>query len=203
MNQKWLLIPLLAAAIASIVYLVFAFVAFLNYPGAYSPLTNWLSDLGNPTVNPSGALYYNIGGVVTSSVLILFFISIYSWKLADKKMKIFLGLSQVVGLVLAVAFMTSALFPLGVNNSIHSVASITLFISIGLFEIFSVSAIRKNPSHAKWLPAFGISVALVNFGLAVSFNFSNFFVGEWIMIALFIAWMLTLAVTQKSNALST
>lgn len=69
----------------------------------------------------------------------------------------------------------SSLFPLGVNDSIHSLFSIMLFIFIEFFELFSTSAIRRIPNRVKLVPYFGFSIAIVNFMLGVSFNFVNFF----------------------------
>jgi hypothetical membrane protein len=61
---------------AASLYIIFTLISAIYFPAAYSPLTNWLSDLGNPTQNPSGALYYNIGGALTSITLIAFFAAI-------------------------------------------------------------------------------------------------------------------------------
>ena len=186
----------LTGIIAACIYLAFTLVAILNYPQSYSPLTNWLSDFGNPTRNPIGAIYYNTGGIITSAVLIVFFAGMYTWNMGDKKGKIFLSLSQVSGIVFAVAFLMSALFPLGVNASVHSFFSIMLFVFIGFFEVFSASALRRNPASPKWTAYFGFVAAMINFAFGVSFNFMNLFVGEWIMIAVFIAYVITLALTQ-------
>src|SRR6266446_76372 len=61
---------------AIVCYLAFALLAFAHSPLPSSPLNNWLSDLGNPKLNPSGALFYNIGIVATASVLPLFFLGL-------------------------------------------------------------------------------------------------------------------------------
>ena len=53
----------ITALVAVSLYILFTAISFFYYPTAYSPLTNWLSDLGNPLQNPSGAIYYKIGGV--------------------------------------------------------------------------------------------------------------------------------------------
>jgi hypothetical protein len=136
----------LTAFLAVGIYVAFTLAAILSYPQPYSPLTNWLSDFGNPTKNPSGAIYYNTGGILASAVLVLFFAGMYSWNVGDKKAKVFLTLAQISGVVFAIAFLLSALFPLGVNDSVHSFFSIMLFVFIGFFEIFSASAIRRNPA---------------------------------------------------------
>ena len=186
--------------IAACIYLAFTLVAILYYPQPYSPLTNWLSDFGNPTRNPAGAIYYNTGGILTSAVLMLFFAGMYTWNTGDKKAKVFLILSQISGIIFAASFAMSAIFPLGVNNSVHSFFSIMLFIFIGFFEIFSASAIRRNPSKIKWIAYFGFIAAMINFAFGVSFNFMNLFIGEWVIIAIIIAYIITLSITQNRNS---
>ena len=103
------------------------------------------------------------------------------------------------GIVFAFAFLMSTLFPLGVNDSFHSLFSIILFVFVGFFEIFSASAIRRSPSSPKWIFYFGFVAAMVNFAFGVSFNFMNLFVGEWMIIAVFILYLITLALTQNSK----
>ncbi len=187
------------AIIATCIYLILTAVSIHFFPQTYSPLNNWLSDLGNPTLNPSGAIFYDAGGVLTSIILVFFFVGMYTWRSQDKKMNIFLLAAQVCGLALACAFLLTAIFPLGVNDAMHSAFSITLFISIGCFEIFSASANRKSPYLPKGLAIFGFTVAIINFILAVSFNFSDLFIAEWIVISLFIAYVLVLSTFQIRN----
>ncbi len=194
--MKKLSIFSLIAILAVCIYVVFTTVAILNYPLPYSPLTNWLSDFGNPTRNPAGAIYYNTGGILTSAVLVLFFAGVYKWNTGDRKVKVFLLLSQISGIVFAFSFIMSALFPLGVNDSVHSFFSIMLFVFIGFFEVFSASAIRRN-SAKKPIAYFGFVAAMINFAFGVSFNFMNLFIGEWIIIAVFIAYIIILALTQS------
>ena len=185
------------AIVAALIYVVCTVVAILYFPKPYSPLNNWLSDFGNPTQNPAGAIYYNVGGILTSAVLVLFFGGMYKWNTGDGKMKVFLSTAQISGIFFAFAFMVSAFFPLGVNDSVHSFASVMLFVFIGFFEIFSASAIRRNPSNPKSLVYFGFIAAMVNFAFGISFNFMDLFIGEWIMITFFIAYVVTLAVSQN------
>ena len=186
----------IAGITAVLLYMVFSLIAFLYFPTAYSPFANWLSDLGNPTKNPSGAIFYKLSGILTSIALVPFFLGLYRWNTGEKKIRILLVVAQVSGILFAASFIMTALFPLGVNDSIHSLFSIMLFIFIGFFELFSASAIRRIPNRVKWVPYFGFSIAAVNFMLGVSFNFVDFFVGEWIMIGMFIAYILILAIVQ-------
>lgn len=57
---------------ATTVYLICTTVAYFNFPLAYSPFANWLSDLGNPIINPTGAFSYNLGCVLTGLCLMFF-----------------------------------------------------------------------------------------------------------------------------------
>ena len=89
---------------AVVIYVIFTAVALSKYPNAYSPVTNWLSDLGNPLVNQSGALFYNLGCILTSLVLIAFYIGLRSWNNNDKRLRILLTIAQIAGMLSSIFF---------------------------------------------------------------------------------------------------
>lgn len=73
-------------------------------PLPYSPVRNWLSDLGNANVNPQGALFYKIGIVATAVVLVPFFLGLSRWKLGNNpRQHLMLLLTQGLGILGAVA----------------------------------------------------------------------------------------------------
>jgi hypothetical protein len=121
----------------------------------------------------------------------------YSWSTKDKRTNFFIWASIASGVLLAVSFMVTALFPLGVATSTHSFFSVLRFVFTGFFEIFPACAVRRIPSHTRWLPPFGIAVGMINFAVSVSFNFVDLYVGECITVSLFIAYLLTLSITKK------
>ncbi len=61
-----------AGLTAVIGYLVFTTSAYLFYPSAYTPYANWLSDLGNYSQNPAGAILYDIGVSLTGLLIAAF-----------------------------------------------------------------------------------------------------------------------------------
>ena len=68
------------AGIAEIIlYCAFTFTSWALYPTPYNPIDNWLSDPGNSTGNPSGAIFYNASCVLTGIALFPFFGSLYKW----------------------------------------------------------------------------------------------------------------------------
>jgi hypothetical membrane protein len=62
--MKW---PLSSVAGATVIvlYCAFTFSSWALFPTAYNPITNWLSDLGNSSYNPRGAILYNLGCIFT------------------------------------------------------------------------------------------------------------------------------------------
>ena len=113
--------PIISSAgiAAVVVYLIFALVAFLKYPGAYGPLTNWLSDLGNPLDNPSGAIFYRLGCVLSGAALILFYLKLGIWNPGSKKTRVILNVAQCMGVFSAVCLIITGILPLGTSTEIH------------------------------------------------------------------------------------
>lgn len=77
------------------------FISIAVAPPPFSPLTNYMSSLGNSSYNPNGAIIYN-GSVIISGILFLiFFIGLSQWYSDKKKDKILLIATQIVGFLLA------------------------------------------------------------------------------------------------------
>ena len=53
------------------------------YPSSFSPLSNWLSDLGNSNYNPDGAFLYNLGCILTGIMLFPFYLGMYKFYRKD------------------------------------------------------------------------------------------------------------------------
>jgi len=179
---------------AIVVYLIFTLIAFLKYPGAYGPLTNWLSDLGNPQASPSGAFFYNLGCILTSLVLIVFYIGLRQWNTGNRKMRTLLITAQIMGIFSAFSLILAALFPLGPHTSTHSFWSETLSVAIGFFLTFSATALLKHPAFRRWIAYYAFLAALANFIYGMSGATGHkFFVGEWVAIGMFIIYVFLIA----------
>ena len=122
MNIKHTLTPITGLT-AIVIYLIFTLISFLQYPSAYSPLNNWLSDLGNPLENPTGAIYYNTGCIITALLLTLFCIGLRIWDTGTKRVAILLTIAQITGILAAISLIIAAVFPLGTFSQIHTVSS--------------------------------------------------------------------------------
>jgi hypothetical membrane protein len=182
MRTRWP-VSLVAAVAAIAIYLILTLVAFLKYPGAYGPFTNWLSDLGNPQANPSGAVFYNLGCILASLALILFYVGLRQWKPGDRKMMVLLTIAQVAGVLSCFSLMLAAIFPLGIYTPTHSVLSKMVSVFLGFSLIFSTVSLLKHRALVKWLAYITLLTGFVNF-LYESF-LPFVFVVEWISVTMF------------------
>jgi hypothetical protein len=184
--------------LASLAYLICAMVAFFNYPLTYSPLANWLSDLGNPIINPIGAFSYNLGCVLAGLCLIFFTLGLEIWDDGDKKRRILLTITQVTGIISSLSLIVSAFFPLGAQTLIHSISGKAHIFFAGFFLTFSATIILTRPNMPKWLAYFGFFVALINFIYGAFLH--SVFIAEWAAIGLFIIYILMVAINSlKQN----
>lgn len=182
---------LLALAFAIPGYLACAILAYLRYPPPYSPVRNWLSDLGDLDRNPAGARFYNAGVVAIGVALLPFFVGLGQWQTGERRGQvIMLRVTQGFGLVGALALILSGLFPINIAAA-HSFFSACLNFSLGTAFGFSVAALRYHPRCPRWLLALGGATALVAmiYGLLRTVQ-----VLEWVTVALFLGYVGLLAV---------
>ncbi len=177
--------------LATAVYLLCTTVAYFNYPLAYTPLANWLSDLGNPLVNPNGAFSYNLGCVLSAIVLIFFYLGLDIWKNGDKKRGVLLAIAQVAGILSSLFLIVSAFFPLGAQTPIHSFSGKAHIFFVGFFLTFSGTALLRLPEMPKWLAYFAFLVAVINFIYGAILR--EVFIAEWAAIGLFIVYVLLIS----------
>lgn len=199
MTSRWQILSY-SGIVAIALYLSLTATSYFYYPKSYSPFTNWLSDLGNPLENPSGAVFYNSAGILTGLTLIPFYVGLYRLNNGERKMRVLLIISQVVGILGAFSFIITAIFPLGVDNEVHGVFSVLLFIWFGLFEAFSSTALRRKPSCPRWVIYTGFTIAVASFLIGVTTFFVDFFLGEWITVAMLMIYIIVLvyAIGYKS-----
>ncbi len=179
-------ISFVSGLIAVLGYLFFTIIAYSQYPLPFSPTTNWLSDLGNVDLNPDGAIFYNIGIILTALMLLVFFLGLSAWKISENRVqRVMLSLAQVFGVTGALCMMMSAIFPIN-NFKIHSLLSTSLYISLSTGFIFSVAALRYHKSIPVWLLILGISTA----PLVILTKFiPTMYVLEWIIVLIFLVYV--------------
>jgi hypothetical membrane protein len=177
-------------------YVSFACMAYMRYPIDYSPLANWLSDLGNPVVNPRGAILYNTGVILTAVLLIIFFLGLYSWEINGNRVQtIMLRLTQTFGILGALSMLMSAVYPIN-HYEAHAILSTMLYILLSTAFIFSVAMLRYHTAVPRWMFFVGIFSAIIVILTGVFQNVTGL---EWITVLFLLGYTVLLSFETRIN----
>jgi hypothetical membrane protein len=185
-------LSLIASILVVLGYGTFTTIAFAHFPLAFSPRYNWLSDLGNPDLNPTGAAFYNVGVALAAVALLAFFLGLFRLRQKDSRVQTTMtALTVGFGSVGSLAMLMSAVYPIN-HPAQHSFWCLILFFSIGTGFAFSVAATRHHARVPGWLLGLGAVVVLVN--LTVQIFFHDVCLSEWINVPLLLGYCLLLGI---------
>jgi hypothetical protein len=195
MNKYW---PTgsICGILAVAAYIAMGFTAYLFYPVSYSPLTNSLSQLGSPPLNPSGDIFYNLGGILLGLLLLPFYLGMSLWNTGGRSQKMLIAGAQTAGIASSLALISSCIFPVGAYTPVHAVSAGIAGTTSMFFWIFSGFALLKNPARIKWLPYFGyLPLASILF---LVFALKQRFLVEWVAVGLFLLYVILLCLNAKA-----
>jgi hypothetical membrane protein len=188
-------ITLVSSLLVVIGYVTLAGLAFAHFHLRYSPTQNWLSDLGNPDVSPTGAIFYNAGVAISSGLVLVFFLSLFSLRLPNNRAQNAMTILTVLfGGAGALGMLMSSLHPIN-QPAAHSFWCMILFISLGSAFAFSVAMFRYHAWYPRWLLVFGAVVALVT--LVSQTFFAEVQVLEWIIVTLFLSYCVLIGIATQ------
>lgn len=179
-----------SAILGAISYIAFAILAYARYPLPFSPIHNWLSDLGNQIDNPQGAIFYNIAVILSAICLAIWFTAgLSQWKLKHETAhQRLLLISQTAGLLAAFAMIMSAIYPINIFH-IHAFWSQVHFMMFGIAFGFSVATLRYHPFVPKGVLYLGAGAAVLP---TLMFIFGDFYWLEWVAVGSMILYMLSI-----------
>jgi hypothetical protein len=175
--SKWP-ISCIAGTAVIILYCAFTFTSWALYPTPYNPVDNWLSDLGNSTYNPSGAILYNLGCILTGIALFLFFGGLYKWYINEKGRKILLMITQAIGLFAAFSLVMIGVFSEDYGEP-HSLWSSIFFVLNLLVLILMGVSLFTHPNYMKPIAYYGFIVAAINLLFVLVYRIPLF---EWFTV---------------------
>jgi hypothetical membrane protein len=132
-------LPLALGVVLSALYIALGVAAAMHYPHPFSPLHDWLSDLGNRRLNPHGALFYRIGSALGGITMIAFFASLAIWRSSKTVQSVALTAMQLLGALAGAAFIMTAIYPADLW-SIHDAWSKVVFLSFSAALVVSLFA---------------------------------------------------------------
>jgi hypothetical membrane protein len=169
------------------------------YPGSYSPYTNWISDLGNPAMNPSGAAFLNAGFVLEGILFIPFCLGLYRWHGHGRGGSLTFTMSAFSGFVAALSLVMIGIFPENYAAS-HTFWAVTFFGSMGFFLLLSSVHLLycgESDSFAKRISYFGFLAFAADAAFALAFYDPTFEWGAAIASFVYVA-LLSYAMIRKS-----
>lgn len=150
-----------AGILVILLYCIFTFTSLALFPPPFSALDNWLSDLGNSSYNPNGAVLYNLGCIFTGIMLFPFFLGLNKWYKEDLWHKVLLIVIQSIG-----CFSGFALIMIGVFSEDFGAPHVfwsDVFFELNLAVLILASiALYFHPNFIKWISIYGIVVAVIN-----------------------------------------
>jgi len=150
-----------AAAFVIVFYCAFTVTSIMLFPTPFSPVVNYLSDLGNSTFSPRGAWFYNAGCILTGLALFPFYAGFYEWYTPEKRRKILMAATQVVGLVSAFSLIMIGVFSEDTLAQ-HLFWSEVFFIFNLLVLILANISLMTHPKFVRPIGYYGLAVAVVN-----------------------------------------
>jgi hypothetical membrane protein len=147
------------------IYLAFTLSSWALFPTPYSPMDNWLSDLGNYEYNPDGALLYNLGCILTGAAGIIFVWGLRVWWTEERARTLAIRAAQVLGLAACVFLICIGIFSEDFPPY-HGIFSVAFFLTFGIFILVFIPSVFTHPLFMKPVGAFGI----VSLAIDISFG---------------------------------
>ena len=163
--MKWQ-ISSISGVLVIVLYCVFTFSSWALYPTMYSPVTNWLSDLGNSNYNPKGAILYNLGCILTGIALFPFFIGLYKWYSEERRFRTRLLAVQTIGCLAAFSLIMIGVFSENAGwlhdmwSDVFFVLNLIVLVLIGVF-------LYPHPRYIKAISYYAFIVAAINLAFLV------------------------------------
>lgn len=180
--------------IGACVYCILTLISASYYPDSFGPFTDYLSVLGNSTLNPNGAIFYNLGVALTGLSLVPFYIGMYMLFREPSGSKL-ISIATFFGFLNVLSIVLSAVFPEDVYE-LHFIWSLMIFLTwIPVLFLTNVSLFRTS-GFTKWISLYGLGLALFDTGFVVNvvlLGTSTGSINEWITIFAFLGWIIMLA----------
>jgi hypothetical membrane protein len=175
--SKWPVLTI-AGVLVIVFYCVFTLTSIALFPRPVNPLNDWLSDLGNSSYNPHGAIFYNIGCVLTGLALFPFFVGFYYWYTDEKLRKSLVVITQAAGFIAAFALMMIGFFSENAG-AIHHMWSVLFFVFNLMVLVLSSVSLLTHPKFMRLIGYYGLVVALINL-VFVGFSYTSIL--EWFTV---------------------
>ncbi|MEI6726342.1 MAG: DUF998 domain-containing protein [Actinomycetes bacterium] len=154
--------------------------AYFFYPWAFSPMTNWISDLGNTWLNPRGSMLFRADMVVVGIGLSVFFLGLRALTHGQSLLtRVLIVLAQLSGLVASLALAMTGVFSEN-QQSAHALWATVLFVSLAVTVMMLGWGVLSHPGVPTWIGYFALAAFAVDI---VSIVARSYWL-EWVAVPL-------------------
>ena len=183
---KWPL-SAIGGVLVTVIFCVFTLISIALYSTPFSPFDNWLSDLGNPVLNPAGSVFFNAGCILTALAMIVLMAGLGKWDVTGRK-KTVLAAGQACGVLSALALMMIGIFTEG--TPLHGTMSITFFSLLFLFLVLTNIAIFNDPRYFRWIGYYALlAIAIDLVFMYTYFAYAHNTIWEWLAVFSALLWV--------------
>ena len=170
----------IAGAASITVCVSLAGAAYVFYPWAFSPMTNWISDLGNTWLNPRGSMLFRADMVVVGIGLSIFFLGLRALTHGQSLLtRILIVMAQLSGLVASLALAMTGVFSEN-QASAHALWATVLFVSLAVTVMMLGWGVLSHPGVPTWIGYFALAAFAVDI---VSIVARSYWL-EWVAVPL-------------------
>jgi hypothetical protein len=186
-----------AAGLAAVtLYIVAAIAARAFYPASFGPLANWLSDLGNNDLNPAGALFYRLGGILGGTGLLVLFLTLDGRRWGERRaVRVLSVLVRVFGAMASVSFIMTGVFSEDMMP-MHSWFSIANFAAFGTAIALTGIACLCGAALPRWLAV--LCFAAWGFDVASSILGETRWL-EWVVVGFLVGYVASISAVAISS----
>ena len=183
----------------------FTGLAYSQWPGAFSPLSNFHSDLGGAVASGRGAntalgaQFYDAGQVFQGLALILFVGGLYVYYTRSRRRNAVLVAGQLAGLFVGVALIMNGIYSVDFDG--HTAWVIPLFLALSATLVLLSIALYGHPEFPRVAAVYGGLVGLIPPVMlyVTTPMLESPFVVEWILIYGAMLWVLLVVVDVLSG----
>jgi len=175
-------ISCIAGALILIISWIYILISITLFPGAFSPLNNYVSDLGNYSLNPVGAIIYNIGTIISGCLMVIYFYYLYIFYPEKKRDKNLLTLTRILGFLSGFAIIMVAIYSEDYWME-HVFWSAVVFLLVFLINISGGLFFLVHPDSIKKIGFFNLTVAAFHISYIFILD-PTYIILEWINLVL-------------------
>ena len=169
-----------------VIFWTFAIISITQYEGIYNPFIHYMSHLGNSVLNPKGAIFFNLGCIISGSLLFPFFIGLYEWYIGGNRNKKLTQGTQIAGFFSAFGMIMIGVFTED-TIVLHVIFAVFLFF-VNIFTLLLPALALYQFSFTKKIAKF----AYIAVGINITLMFVFIPIIEWVTISISFSFILLL-----------